>query len=143
MTCPAPPFRHLLRLTDHVGLLEHAEGIVPQHQHGYCVDDVARGLVVVCREPSPASELVTLARRYLYFLARAQAPDGRFRNRLGYDRRWNDEPISCSSLTRTDITVSSGSESAASSRPAMKQRATTLSAGTRCENFVPTQVHAI
>jgi hypothetical protein len=92
MTCPAPPFRHLLRLTDHVGLLEHAEGIVPQHQHGYCVDDVARGLVVVCREPSPASELVTLARRYLYFLARAQAPDGRFRNRLGYDRRWNDEP---------------------------------------------------
>src|ERR1022692_2193367 len=92
MTCPAAPFRHLLRLTDHVGLLEHAEGIVPQHQHGYCVDDVARGLVVVSREPSPAPELVTLARRYLYFLARAQAPDGRFRNRLGYDRRWNDEP---------------------------------------------------
>jgi hypothetical protein len=92
MTCPAPPFRHLLRLTDHVGLLEHAEGIVPQHQHGYCVDDVARGLVVVCREPSPAPELVTLARRYFYFLARAQAPDGRFRNRLSYDRRWTDEP---------------------------------------------------
>src|SRR6202035_1305523 len=92
MTCPAAPFRHLLRLTDHVGLLEHAEGIVPQHQHGYCVDDVARGLVVVCREPSPAPELVTLAQRYLYFLARAQAPDGRFRNRLSYDRRWTDEP---------------------------------------------------
>jgi hypothetical protein len=92
MTYPDVPFRHLLRLTDHVGLLEHAKGIVPQNQHGYCVDDVARGLVVVCREPSPAPELVTLARRYLYFLARAQAPDGRFRNRLGYDRRWNDEP---------------------------------------------------
>ena len=92
MTCPAAPFRHLLRLTDHVGLLEHATGSVPQHHHGYCVDDVARGLVVVCREPSPAPELVTLARRYLYFLARAQAPDGRFRNRLGYDGRWSDEP---------------------------------------------------
>jgi len=92
MTCPAAPFRHLQRLTDHVGLLEHAEGIVPRYEHGYCVDDVSRGLVVVCREPSPPPELVTLARRYLYFLAQAQAPDGRFRNRLGYDRQWRDLP---------------------------------------------------
>jgi hypothetical protein len=49
MSYPAAPFRHLQRLTDHIGLLEHAEGIVPRHDHGYCVDDVARGLVVVCR----------------------------------------------------------------------------------------------
>ena len=65
---------------------------MPRYEHGYCVDDVARGLVVVCREPSPAEELIALARRYLGFLAQAQAPDGRFRNRLGYDRRWRDEP---------------------------------------------------
>ncbi len=89
---PAVPFRHLQRLTDHVGLVEHAEGIVPRYEHGYCVDDVARGLVVVCREPSPSQELITLGRRYLYFLAQAQGPDGRFRNRLGYDRRWQDQP---------------------------------------------------
>ena len=92
MSDPAVPFRHLQRLTDHVGLLEHAAGIVPRYEHGYCVDDVARGLVVVCREPAPSQELITLGRRYLYFLARAQAPDGRFRNRLGYDRRWQDQP---------------------------------------------------
>ncbi len=88
----AAPFRHLQRLTDNIGLLEHAEGIVPRHEHGYCVDDVARGLVVVCREPSPPQDLITLGRRYLYFLAQAQAPDGKFRNRLGYDRRWHDQP---------------------------------------------------
>jgi hypothetical protein len=92
MRCPAAPFRHLQRLTDSVGLLEHAEGIVPRHAHGYCVDDVARGLVVVCREPSPPQELITLGRRYLYFLAQAQAADGRFRNRLGYNRHWHDQP---------------------------------------------------
>jgi hypothetical protein len=92
MTCAAAPFQHLLRLTDEVGLLEHARGIVPRLQHGYCVDDVARGLVVVCREPSPAVELIALARRYLDFLAQAQAPDGRLRNRLGYDRRWRGVP---------------------------------------------------
>jgi hypothetical protein len=92
MSYPMTPFRHLQRLTDDVGLLEHAEGIVPRYEHGYCVDDVARGLVVVCREPSPASELITLAERYLRFLARAQAPDGKIRNRLSYDRRWHGEP---------------------------------------------------
>jgi hypothetical protein len=48
--------------------------------------------VVVCREPSPSQELITLGRRYLHFLAQAQAADGRFRNRLGHDRRWRDQP---------------------------------------------------
>jgi hypothetical protein len=91
-TPATPPFRHLLRLTDRVGLLQQAEGVVPRVEHGYCVDDVARGLLVLCREPSPRDELITLARRYLYFLTLAQAPDGRYRNRLGYDRRWRDQP---------------------------------------------------
>jgi len=84
-------FRHLQRLTDQVGLVACAEGIVPRREHGYRVDDAARGLALVCREPSPAEELITLARRYLYFLAQAQAPDGRFRNRLGHDRNWLDQ----------------------------------------------------
>ena len=92
MNGTTPPFRHLLRLTDRVGLLEQAEGVVPRVEHGYTVDDVARGLLVLCREPSPRDELITLTRRYLYFLTLAQAPDGRYRNRLGYDRRWRDQP---------------------------------------------------
>ena len=92
MSYPAAPFRHLQRLTDNVGLLEHADGVVPRHEDGYCVDDVARGLVVVCREPSPSQELITLGRRYLYFLAQAQVLAGKFRNHLGYDRRWHGPP---------------------------------------------------
>src|ERR1700745_3849106 len=89
---PDAPFRHLQRLTDNIGLLQHADGVVPLHGHGYSVDDVARGLLVVCREPSPSQELVVLGRRYLYFLAQAQALGGKFRNHLGYDRRWHDQP---------------------------------------------------
>jgi hypothetical protein len=95
MTCPAPSFQHLVRMTDEVGLLEHAAGIVPRYQHGYCVDDVARGLVVVCREQPPSAELTALARRYLDFLVQAQAADGGFRNRLSFDRLWLDEPETC------------------------------------------------
>jgi hypothetical protein len=88
---PDPPFRHLIRITDHISLLEQTEGMVPRHQRGYSVDDAARGLLIICREPSPRDELVTLARRYLYFIAHAQTPDGRFHGHLGYDRRWQDE----------------------------------------------------
>jgi hypothetical protein len=89
---PTVSYRHLARMTDDVGLLEHAEGIRPRYEHGYCVDDVARALVVVSRETDPTDEVVVLASRYLHFLIAAQAPDGATHNRLGYDRRWHDLP---------------------------------------------------
>ena len=59
---PAAPFRHLQRLTDNVGVLERAHGIVPRYERGYRVDDVACGLVVVCREPSPSAIYCTALR---------------------------------------------------------------------------------
>ncbi|MEV0129172.1 glycosyltransferase [Dactylosporangium sp. NPDC050688] len=94
MTGRYPPlsFDHLLRLSDDVGLLEHADHAEPRHRHGYCVDDVARGLVVICREPDPSERLLRQAEIYLAFIVRAQSSHGTFHNRLGYDRRWLDEP---------------------------------------------------
>jgi hypothetical protein len=88
---PEPSFAHLERLSDDTGLLEHARGSVPLREYGYCVDDVARGLVVICREPNPPANLIRLAERYLAFLIHAQAADGSFHNRMDYDRRWTDE----------------------------------------------------
>lgn len=44
---PEPPFEHILRLTDERGIFEHADGIAPRHECGYCLDDVARALIVV------------------------------------------------------------------------------------------------
>jgi hypothetical protein len=89
---PVAPFRHLQRLTDTIGVVARADGIVPRYGDGYRVEDVARGLVVVCREPSPSAELITLGRRYLHFLTQAQAADGKFRGQLGNDRRWRGGP---------------------------------------------------
>jgi hypothetical protein len=88
-------FGHLLRLSDDVGLFEHALYATPRREHGYCLDDVARGLVVLCREPAhrdTARQLDPLAERYLAFVVHAQSPGGAFHNRLGFDRRWQDEP---------------------------------------------------
>ncbi|CCH15726.1 hypothetical protein [Micromonospora lupini] len=91
-TAPAPSFAHLARLSDDTGLFEHARHAIVRREHGYCTDDVARGLVVLCREPEPTAELLRLAERYLAFLTHAQDAAGAFHNRLGHDRRWTDEP---------------------------------------------------
>ena len=92
MTAPAPSFAHLARLTDDTGLFEHARHAIVRREHGYCTDDVARGLVITSREPDPSPEVLRLAECYLGFLTHAQGPTGAFHNRLGHDRRWSDEP---------------------------------------------------
>ena len=89
---PEPSWAHIARLSDDVGLLEHARNAIVRREHGYCVDDVSRGLLVAARETQPTAQVVALAERYLAFLTHAQGPDGGFRNRMSYDRRWLDEP---------------------------------------------------
>ncbi len=37
---------HLLTLVDDVGIVQHADGVVPNRASGYCVDDVARLVIV-------------------------------------------------------------------------------------------------
>jgi hypothetical protein len=91
-TVPAPSFAHLARLTDDTGLFEHARHAIVRREHGYCTDDVARGLLVVSREPDPPAEVLRLAECYLAFLTHAQDGTGAFHNRLTHDRRWTDEP---------------------------------------------------
>jgi hypothetical protein len=89
---PAPSFAHLARLTDDTGLFEHARHAIARRQHGYCTDDIARGLVVTSREPDPPAEVLRLAECYLSFLTHAQDGSGAFHNRLAHNRRWTDEP---------------------------------------------------
>lgn len=87
---PLLDLSHLFRLSDDTGLLEHARGAVPRREHGYCLDDVARGLVLLAREANPSGAQARLTEVYLTFVAHAQGADGAFHNRLGYDRRWTD-----------------------------------------------------
>jgi hypothetical protein len=89
---PEPNWAHIARMSDDTGLLEHARNAIVRREHGYCVDDVSRGLLVASREPQPPAQVVALAERYLAFLTHAQSPDGAFRNRLSYERHWLDEP---------------------------------------------------
>jgi glycosyltransferase involved in cell wall biosynthesis len=88
-------FDHLLRLTDDTGILQHATHTVPNYSDGYCTDDNARALIlsVHLEELGRAgSDVERLAGRYAAFLQAAFNPAaGRFRNFLGFDRRWLEE----------------------------------------------------
>jgi len=89
---PAPVFDHLDRLTDDRGLFEHALHSMPRPEHGYCLDDAARALVVVCREGKPDQTVRRLERCYLDFVLLALQPDGRCRNRMDAAGAWQDGP---------------------------------------------------
>jgi hypothetical protein len=93
LTFPRPSLDHIARLTDDVGIAEHALGPVPRRTNGYCTDDNGRALAVVCRD-NWDPRAARLAERYLAFLVHAHEGGGRFHLRLAYDRRWTDDPTS-------------------------------------------------
>lgn len=85
-----PSFSHLVALSDAHGVFEHALFDVPRRDHGYCVDDVARALIVIVREPEPTAELTALAETSLAFLEGAVEANGRVHNRMDADGAWTD-----------------------------------------------------
>jgi len=88
---------HMLRMTDDTGMLQHAIFSVPNSSEGYTTDDNARALIVsIALDERSASTngqaYHSLSYRYLAFLWLAFHSDtGRFRNFLGYDRRWLED----------------------------------------------------
>jgi hypothetical protein len=98
---PELNLKHFNRLTDDTGMLQHAIFTIPNYAEGYTTDDNARALIFAVlleqmgkeqpgkeqhHEPAQDSSF-----RYLAFLQHAFNPaSGRFRNFLGYDRRWNE-----------------------------------------------------
>jgi len=84
-----PAWRHVLAMSDGVGIFEHAELSTPRREEGYCVDDVARLLIAIVREPNSGRELDDLARTCFRFLVDAQGVTGRIRNRRDANGRWH------------------------------------------------------
>ena len=88
---------HMLNMTDDTGILQHAIFSVPNASEGYTTDDNARALIVsVLLDEYPAhagtKDYPNLSHRYLAFLWLAFNTDtGRFRNFLGYDRKWLED----------------------------------------------------
>ena len=85
-------FQHLLAISDSRGVFEHCQGGRPRIEHGYCVDDVARALILLERVGDLPEDLDRLAWVCMDFLADAQVDDGRVINRCDVRGNWFGEP---------------------------------------------------
>ena len=92
-------FRHLERMTDDTGLLEHGMGCIPRREEGYTTDDNARALwaclewldLIPAEDAGRRETLTRLADRYLSFLLWAARKDGTFHNNFTYGRLPEEE----------------------------------------------------
>ncbi|WP_084637724.1 glycosyltransferase family 4 protein [Paludibacterium yongneupense] len=101
---PEVELGYFLSMCDDTGLFQHAIHSVPDRSHGYCVDDNARALLVACAlNQAGATPLPdVLVARLAAFVQHAWNPDTRrFRNFMGFDRRWLEDRGSEDSHGRT------------------------------------------
>jgi hypothetical protein len=101
---PAMQTGHFLSMCDDTGLFQHAVHSVPDRAHGYCVDDNARALLLACALNEPGEQRLpeVLTARFAAFVQHAWNPDARrFRNFMGFDRRWLEDQGSEDSHGRT------------------------------------------
>lgn len=87
---------HLIRMTDHTGLLQHANFNIPNYGEGYTTDDNARALILALlldqMESNYYVDLEALVSRYLAFVSYAfNVEKGRFRNFLDFKRGWLED----------------------------------------------------
>ena len=95
MDLPGWRLDHLVRMTDSAGILQHANSTIPNFAEGYCTDDNARALlltVLLEQLGQSSAQVYRLATTYAAFLNYAfDRTRSRFRNFLGFDRRWLEE----------------------------------------------------
>ncbi|MBK1827993.1 glycosyltransferase family 4 protein [Haloferula rosea] len=92
LAIPATNIEHLVRMSDHTGIFQHAIYSVPNYQEAYCTDDNARAFIYTIlhqEEHGSDAQVERLACSYLAFLWHAFDPNTRrFRNFMSHERKW-------------------------------------------------------
>ncbi|HST37551.1 MAG TPA: hypothetical protein VLK25_13110 [Allosphingosinicella sp.] len=90
---PLPGFAAIERLADATGIMQHSRHSIPDPEHGYCVDDNARALILMHRRPElPEALHDRWAEVFANFVERAWNPErAGFRNFMSYDGAWLEE----------------------------------------------------
>ncbi|WP_037501468.1 glycosyltransferase family 4 protein [Sphingobacterium deserti] len=90
---PTLNLSHVRRLTNPVGIVQHATFATPNYHHGYCLDDNARALLLLLmvKEDDPAQDVDALISTYISYIYYAQRPDGLFKNFMSFDNRFLED----------------------------------------------------
>lgn len=88
-----PGLAGVFAMSDATGMLQHSQGIVPDRNHGYCIDDNARALMLMnVAAGLPPVERQAYSVTYASFVQHAWNPArSRFRNFMNFDRTWAEE----------------------------------------------------
>lgn len=88
-----PGLAAVLEMSDSTGILQHSIGIVPDRNHGYCIDDNARALILMnLADGIDPADRRARSVTYASFVQHAWNPDlGRFRNFMRFDRAWCED----------------------------------------------------
>ena len=100
---PELNLKHLQKLTDNTGIIQHALFDIPNRKEGYCIDDNARALLWAVwasknKKNQAAAHMLPI---YLSFIHYMQTDDGFFRNFLSYSRTSTEDRGSEDSFGRT------------------------------------------
>ena len=102
---PKPKFdlTHLYRLTDRIGILQHARTSIPYFKTGYCLDDNSRALVLslYAWNKTKDDKILELMDVYISYISFMQQQDGSFNNFLDFQRTSFVDGISDDALGRT------------------------------------------
>lgn len=99
----SPDPSSVIRMSDTTGMLQHSVLTIPDRNHGYCIDDNARALILMTQiddmDDGLRAQWMTV---YASFIQHGWNQErGRFRNFMGYDRRWCEDQGSEDSCGRT------------------------------------------
>ena len=89
----APGMTGFFAMIDGTGMFQHSKGLIPDRDHGYCLDDNVRALMLMnlvgdAGDAHHYRVMLTLCS----FIQHCYNPDnGRLRNFMGYDRRWLED----------------------------------------------------
>ena len=103
-TLPAMALEHFTAMCDDTGMFQHAVHAIPDRDHGYCIDDNARALLLCCSlAGGPDAPLAgRLSSTFAAFIQHGWNPDNRrFRNFMGFNRQWLEPAGSEDSHGRT------------------------------------------
>jgi glycosyltransferase involved in cell wall biosynthesis len=95
-------FDAVRRLSDDTGIYQHSIFAVPDRDHGYCIDDNARALLLMHKLTDLSDEEYDRwVAVYAAFVQHGWNPDtARFRNFMSFDRRWLEDRGSDDSSAR-------------------------------------------
>lgn len=100
---PSLNMDYIARMSTSVGIMQHGKYSLPNYEHGYCLDDNARAvmLLIMVNSLQPSAQTKQLLSTYLSYINYMSMDTGKFKNFLSMDHNFLDKEGTEDSFGRT------------------------------------------